>query len=104
MPKGYVYMLECSNGTIYTGSTIHLNERVEDHFKGQGANHTKRYPPTKLIYVKEFDRIDKAFYREKQIQRWGKDKKLALASRNFEKLKELAECMNDSHWKSYVKE
>ena len=97
-------MLECSNGTIYTGSTKHLSKRIEAHFKGLGAIHTKRFPPERIIYVEEHDRIDKAFYREKQIQRWGKDKKIALAEQNIEKLKELAECMNDSHWKNYLKE
>ena len=68
MPKGYMYILECSNGSYYTGSTINLEERYIKHQNGEGANHTKKYLPVNLVYHEEFSRIDVAFYREKQVQ------------------------------------
>jgi putative endonuclease len=76
--KGYVYILECSDGSYYTGSTIDLDKRLIEHQKGLGANHTKKRLPVKLVYFEMFDRIDLAFYREKQIQGWSRAKKEAL--------------------------
>jgi len=63
--KGYMYILECTDGTYYTGSTNNLELRLTQHQNGIGANHTKKRLPVKLIYYEEFNRIDKAFFREK---------------------------------------
>jgi len=76
--KGYVYILECNDGSYYTGSTIDLEMRLSQHQQGLGANHTKKRLPVKLVYFEMFDRIDLAFYREKQIQGWSRAKKEAL--------------------------
>ncbi len=76
--KGYMYILECSNGSYYTGSTINLEFRLEEHQNGEGANHTKKFLPVRLVYFEEYQRIDKAFYREKQVQGWSRKKKEAL--------------------------
>lgn len=76
--KGYLYILECSDGSYYTGSTIDLNKRLIEHQNGLGANHTKKRLPVKLVYYEVFDRIDLAFYREKQMQGWSRAKKEAL--------------------------
>ena len=73
--KGYVYILECANGQFYTGSTKHLEKRIAQHKAGEGANFTKKHLPVKLVYYEGFQRIDDAFYREKQIQRWSHQKK-----------------------------
>lgn len=71
----YMYILLCSNGSYYTGSTKDLTKRLEDHQSGMGANHTRKFGPVELIYYEEFDRIDFAFNREKQIQGWSRRKK-----------------------------
>ncbi len=76
--KGYVYILLCSNGSYYTGSTINLERRLYEHHNGMGARHTKKFPPVKLLYYEEYSRIDVAFKREKQIQKWSRRKKEAL--------------------------
>ncbi len=78
MAKGFTYILECYDGTYYTGSTIDLDRRLSEHQSGKGANYTAKRLPIKLIYYEEYDRIDKAFYREKQIQGWSRNKKQAL--------------------------
>ena len=88
--KGYMYILECADGSYYTGSTIHLEIRFKQHQNGEGANHTKKHLPVKLVYFEEFPRIDQAFYREKQVQGWSRKKKEALINRQYEKLPKLS--------------
>ena len=96
--QGYTYILECSNGAFYTGSTTNLENRVAQHQEGKGANFTKKHLPVKLVYFEVFGRIDEAFYREKQIQGWTRKKKLALIHGQEEELKKLASCINASHF------
>lgn len=88
--KGWIYILECSDSTYYTGSTIDLELRLKQHQNGEGANHTKKRLPVKLVYFEEFQRIDFAFKREKQIQGWGRKKKQALINNNSEILPDLS--------------
>ncbi len=90
MPKGYMYILECSNGSYYIGSTIDLELRIDQHQNGEGSNHTKRYLPVSLVYYEVFSRIDEAFYREKQIQGWSRKKKEALINNQHYKLPKLS--------------
>lgn len=95
--KGWMYILECNDGSYYIGSTNNLELRLQEHSNGEGANHTKKRLPVKLIYFEEFDRIDEAFYREKQVQGWSRKKKEALMYNLPDELKRLAECMNETH-------
>ena len=88
--KAYMYILQCSDGSYYTGSTKDLDLRLEQHMSGKGANFTKNRLPVKLVYFEEFDRIDDAYYREKQIQKWTKRKKTALINGDFDLLKILS--------------
>jgi len=78
MSRSYVYILECSDGTYYTGSTKNLRQRLREHYDGEAANYTRRRLPVVLVYYEVFDRIDDAFEREKQIQGWRREKKKAL--------------------------
>ena len=82
--KGYMYILECADGSYYTGSTTRLELRLQQHQNGTGANHTKKHLPVKLLYYEEFQRIDEAFYREKQVQGWSRKKKEALINKMAE--------------------
>ena len=92
---GYLYILLCSDGSYYTGSTIDLQRRLIQHQNGEGANHTKKHLPVKLVYFERYPRIDLAFYREKQIQKWRRDKKEALINGEHSKLPELAVAYRD---------
>jgi putative endonuclease len=85
-----MYILECSDGSYYTGSTNNLELRLEQHKNGAGANHTKKHLPVKLVYFEEYERVDMAFYREKQVQGWSRKKKEALINGEFKKLPELS--------------
>ncbi len=93
--KGYMYILLCSDGSYYTGSTIDLERRLNEHQNGEGANHTKKRLPVSLLYYEEYSRIDEAFYREKQIQGWSRKKKEALMQGNIDLLPELAKAYRD---------
>jgi len=93
--KGYMYILECSDGTYYTGSTINLELRLQQHQNGEGANHTKKRLPIKLIYLEEFQRIDEAFNREKQVQGWSRKKKEALINSAQDTLPKLSVAYRD---------
>lgn len=90
MPIGFMYILKCADDSYYCGSTIDLSRRIEEHNSGLGANYTKKKHPVQLIYFEEYDRIDDAFYREKQIQGWSRAKKEALISGQKNLLSKLA--------------
>ena len=93
--KGYTYILQCCDGSYYTGSTIDLEHRLEQHQNGEGANHTRKRLPVKLVYYEEYQKIDQAFYREKQLQGWSRNKKEALINGNPELLPELGIAYRD---------
>jgi putative endonuclease len=94
IPQGgrmaWAYMLECSDGTYYVGSTVDLERRVAQHDAGEGAAYTRRRRPLRLVRAAEFDRIDQAFWFEKQIQGWNRRKRKALIEGNWDALPELA--------------
>jgi putative endonuclease len=87
---GYMYILQCSNGQYYTGSTNDLDRRLAQHQNGEGANFTKKHLHVELVYYEEFQRIDEAFYREKQVQGWSRKKKEALIKGDLKKLPKLS--------------
>lgn len=97
----YMYILECADGSYYTGSTWNLEKRLWEHQNGVGANHTAKHLPVKLVYCEEGDSIEAAYRREKQIQGWSRKKKQALIAGDTNTLHRLAECQNDSHYRNH---
>lgn len=85
-----MYILLCSNGQYYTGSTNNIEIRLAQHQNGEGSNFTRKHLPVKLVYMEEFDNIKDAFYREKQVQGWSRKKKEALINKQYDKLPELS--------------
>ncbi len=88
--NGFMYILQCNDGSFYTGSTNDLARRIEQHKTGEGAEYTKLHSPIKLVYYETFERVDLAFEREKQIQKWSRAKKIALIRGDIELLKKLS--------------
>ena len=88
--KGYLYILECADGSYYRGNTRNLEKRLWGHNNFLGANYTRKKHPVKLVFFEEYSRIDEAFYREKQVQGWSHAKKKALIEANKSKLIELS--------------
>ena len=97
--KGYMYILLCANGQYYTGSTNDLERRLAQHQIGEGANFTKKHLPVKLVYFEEFQLVSDAFYREKQVQGWSRQKKEALMYGAQDDLHDLSICNNTTHSK-----
>jgi putative endonuclease len=85
-----MYILECADKSFYTGSTLHLEQRVWENQQGRGANYTKHRLPVTLVYCEEYERIADAFAREKQLQGWSHKKKSALIKGHFDDLPVLA--------------
>ena len=88
--KGFLYILLCADGSFYTGSTNDLERRLQEHQNGEGANHTRKRLPVELVYSEEYGWIDEAYYRERQIHGWSREKKIALIEGRNGDLPELA--------------
>ena len=74
----FMCILECNDRSVYVGSTWDLDRRLSQHDAGEGAEHTRRRLPVRLLSSEYYSRIENAFLREKQVQRWGRAKRLAL--------------------------
>ena len=74
----YVYIVECSDGTFYTGWTNDLKRRVEQHSNGTGAKYTRGRGPVKLVYYEEFNEKRDAMKREYEIKRYSRTAKIDL--------------------------
>ena len=75
----FVYILECSDKSLYVGCTNDLKRRVKQHNKSKlGAHYTKTRRPVILRYSEEFSTLIQARRRESEIKGWRREKKLAL--------------------------
>jgi putative endonuclease len=86
----WMYILECSDGSYYVGSTRDLEGRLFQHQAGKGAKYTSRRLPVKLVYSEEYERVTDAYAREKQVQNWSRAKREALINGRQEMLPKLA--------------
>lgn len=68
MKKNYVYILECSDHTFYTGWTTNLENRIHTHNQGMGAKYTRGRLPVKLVYYETFDDKSSALKKEYEIK------------------------------------
>lgn len=76
--KNYVYIVECRDGSLYTGWTNHLQERIQAHNQGKGAKYTKSRRPVKLVHVECFATKEEAMRREYAIKQLPRRKKQML--------------------------
>ena len=90
----FVYILRCADGSFYVGSTRSLEQRLEQHSSGTGARYTSTRLPVELVFAEEFAYIGEAYAREKQIQGWGRSKRLALISGRYDDLPLLSKKVN----------
>lgn len=74
----YVYILECSDNTLYTGWTNDIEKRLKTHLSGKGAKYTRARLPVKLIYHEEFQDKIAAQKREYEIKQMCRSEKLLL--------------------------
>ena len=74
----YTYMLECSDGTLYTGYTVDLGHRLAMHNAGKASRCTRSRLPVKLVYYESFATKSEAMKRECAIKKLTRKEKLAL--------------------------
>lgn len=74
----YTYIVECSDGTLYTGWTNNLEKRLEAHNAGKGAKYTKTRRPVKLVYQEQFETKEEAMSREYHIKQLTRKEKMKL--------------------------
>jgi len=86
-----MYILTCADGTTYVGSCRDLAHRLWQHSTGNGSKYTSGRLPVELAYAEQFDRIDDAYLREKQVQGWSRAKRRALIESRFADLPALSE-------------
>lgn len=76
----YTYILECSDGTYYTGWTNDLEKRVKMHNAGKGAKYTKPRRPVVLAYYEVFQTKEEAMRREWEIKQLSRKEKEQLVN------------------------
>ena len=74
----YTYILRCSDGTLYTGWTNHLEERVRAHNEGRGAKYTRGRGPGELVYYECLETKEEALRREYEIKQMSRMEKIRL--------------------------
>ncbi len=75
----FIYILECNDGSLYTGITKDISKRLDEHnTKDKGAKYTKARRPVKLMYQEESDNRSTASKREYEIKKFTRVKKLQL--------------------------
>lgn len=74
----YVYVLECSDGSLYTGISNNPEKRFLEHKNGKGGRYTKSHKPTEIVYLEQVRDKPTALKRELQIKRWSHKKKIEI--------------------------
>ncbi len=100
MKSYYVYIVRCSDESLYTGITNDISRRISEHNSGKIKNsftYLKR--PVKLEFYQEFNDPEQAILFEKRIKKWSRLKKEALIEENYKALQILSECRNARHYK-----
>ena len=83
----FCYMLRCADGSLYTGWTKDLEQRLQTHNAGKGGKYTRSRLPVELVYREEFETKEEAMSREWHLKRLSRQEKLRLiagAGRNEE--------------------
>ena len=76
----FCYIVECADGTYYTGWAVDPERRVATHNKGRGAKYTKMRLPVQLVYVEEQPDLSTALKREIAIKKMERRRKIKLIS------------------------
>ncbi len=74
----FVYLLECEDGSIYTGITTDVVRRFEEHKNGIGSSFTRAKKAKRIAYTEEHTDRSSALKREAEIKKWPREKKLGL--------------------------
>ena len=78
MKQWYVYILQCKDGTLYTGSTDDVARRLAVHNSGKGAKYTRSRRPVVVVYTEECESYSAALKREYAIKQLTRQQKMEL--------------------------
>ena len=78
MKPWFLYIVQCSDNSLYTGIALDVEKRVAKHNSGTGANYVQGKLPVVLAYSEKLENQKAAMKREIQIKKWPRAKKLAL--------------------------
>ncbi|MDD5427869.1 MAG: GIY-YIG nuclease family protein [Candidatus Omnitrophica bacterium] len=78
MNKWKVYILECNDGSLYTGITIDLPKRLNKHNKGLASKYTRAKRPVSVVYTEDAANASSAKKREAEIKKLSRQEKLEL--------------------------
>ena len=81
----YVYLLECEDGSIYTGITTDVTRRFSEHQQGTASRYTRAKKAKHLIYTEEHVNRSSASKREAEVKKLSREEKLELACYHFDK-------------------
>lgn len=87
----YVYILASLSGTLYVGLTDDLRSRIRQHKDSVADGFTKKYSVNRLMYFEIFHDSENAEFREKQIKKYRREKKIALFAESNPQWKDLSE-------------
>lgn len=76
----FTYIIECADGSLYTGSTNNVEARFKEHLAGRGARYTKSHKPVKVVYREAFETKSEALKREAKIKGMAKKEKEKLVA------------------------
>ncbi|MET3117245.1 putative endonuclease [Undibacterium sp. GrIS 1.8] len=76
----FLYLLECNDGSIYTGITTNVEKRYATHVSGKGARYTRSHPPQKILAVFEYDDRSSASKAEHATKKLSALQKRALSN------------------------
>ena len=85
--KYFVYIVECFDGTLYTGYTKDVPRRVKQHNSGIASKYTRTRRPVKLVYAEEHPDVSSALKREYTIKQLTKEQKTALILKGRKRFK-----------------
>lgn len=78
----FCYIVECADGTFYTGWTTDPERRTRQHNNGKGARYTRQHGPVKLVYVECMADRSQAMRRERDIKAYTRERKIRLINTN----------------------
>jgi len=79
MGKGWkLYILRCGDGTLYTGITTEVLQRLQQHRSGKGAKYTRGRGPLELVYTEECANMSEALKRELAVKSLRREEKMKL--------------------------
>ncbi|MBN3580934.1 GIY-YIG nuclease family protein [Algoriphagus aestuarii] len=101
----FVYILKCADSSYYTGVTNNIERRFAEHQDGiDPLSYTYYRRPLELVFLQDFQQINEAISFEKQFKKWSRTKKEALIKGNWEQLKDLSKCKNETSHLNFRKD